>query len=583
MADAQSTWLLELISRAPMLMMVSKPGSGRCEWASPAVSAALGGTSAGRGPFDLSGCLAPDEFQRVIEQQQLALAGEEPAPLSLNCRRHDGRLGFFEGFCFPIHTYGGRILVGTALVEVTDLVAARGRAQHLLDHLPIVLTATDIEGNLLSLDGAGMQARRRSTPTRRRHIDDLFPLDSAARQSVDQLRAAALAGQVARDRYAWEGRWWESVSAPLTEAGEVTGVLTISTDVEDQVRIAAAQRAAEAKFEAFMRHCPAPAVIRDADGRVVWANQAWAAGCGTPVDDLPGTALSDVLDPDDAREIQTEDRRVLASSAPLYSTTSFRRRDGEEVTHAGFRFPLLGPENEPLVGGVFLDVSEATEREAELRRWRDRYRTLFDRSPSAMLVIDLDGLVLDANPAFCHLVGTPLTGLRGTMAADLTDDPGHALSGTHIRATLENGVTAQVSLGLRNWKRGTRHEADITLVLVNDTVNASGAPVTPTVVCVAQPTGAITGENSTLTVSLREIRVLELRAAGASHDQIGTRLGLSRRGVDYHVAQLAQKLNVPTAAIVARAYQLGLLTTAEWPPAVAPRYCSAASATRRGA
>ncbi len=75
-----------------------------------------------------------------------------------------------------------------------------------------------------------------------------------------------------------------------------------------------------------------------------------------------------------------------------------------------------------------------------------------------------------------------------------------------------------------------------------------------------------------------EIAVLTGLACGLTLQQVAVRLGLTRRGVDYRLARLRQKLRadgpagVPatTAGVVARGYALGLLTPETWPPRPGP-------------
>ena len=75
-----------------------------------------------------------------------------------------------------------------------------------------------------------------------------------------------------------------------------------------------------------------------------------------------------------------------------------------------------------------------------------------------------------------------------------------------------------------------------------------------------------------------EIAVLTGLASGLTLQQVAVRLGLTRRGVDYRLARLRQKLRVDgpggvpatTAGVVARGYALGLLTPETWPPRPGP-------------
>ncbi|MEU8825521.1 LuxR C-terminal-related transcriptional regulator [Streptomyces sp. NPDC048636] len=66
-----------------------------------------------------------------------------------------------------------------------------------------------------------------------------------------------------------------------------------------------------------------------------------------------------------------------------------------------------------------------------------------------------------------------------------------------------------------------------------------------------------------------EARILEGIAAGLSTIPLAARLYLSRQGVEYHVTRLLRKLRVPNrAALVSRAYSMGILNVGSWPPKV---------------
>jgi DNA-binding CsgD family transcriptional regulator len=68
-----------------------------------------------------------------------------------------------------------------------------------------------------------------------------------------------------------------------------------------------------------------------------------------------------------------------------------------------------------------------------------------------------------------------------------------------------------------------------------------------------------------------EAAILELLAAGDSNRRICTQLYLAQPTVDYHLARLRRKLHAESrVAIVSRAYALGILRPAEWPPRVRP-------------
>ncbi|MFI9027695.1 LuxR C-terminal-related transcriptional regulator [Streptomyces sp. NPDC053560] len=80
-------------------------------------------------------------------------------------------------------------------------------------------------------------------------------------------------------------------------------------------------------------------------------------------------------------------------------------------------------------------------------------------------------------------------------------------------------------------------------------------------------TGLVAGRKKILTEI--DARILEGIASGLSTIPLASRLYLSRQGVEYHVTGLLRKLRVPNrAALVSRAYSMGVLNVGAWPPKV---------------
>jgi DNA-binding CsgD family transcriptional regulator len=70
-----------------------------------------------------------------------------------------------------------------------------------------------------------------------------------------------------------------------------------------------------------------------------------------------------------------------------------------------------------------------------------------------------------------------------------------------------------------------------------------------------------------------DARILEGVATGASTVQLASRLDLSRQGVEYHVGLMLRRFKAPNrAALVSRAYSMGVLTVGAWPPRAVPDF-----------
>ncbi|GAI75947.1 unnamed protein product, partial [marine sediment metagenome] len=53
---------------------------------------------------------------------------------------------------------------------------------------------------------------------------------------------------------------------------------------------------------------------------------------------------------------------------------------------------------------TYIDISERKKAKEELRESEEKYRFLFEKSPSSMLLINASGKVVDCNPALEKLI-----------------------------------------------------------------------------------------------------------------------------------------------------------------------------------
>ncbi|WP_312870985.1 LuxR C-terminal-related transcriptional regulator [Streptomyces lonarensis] len=106
-------------------------------------------------------------------------------------------------------------------------------------------------------------------------------------------------------------------------------------------------------------------------------------------------------------------------------------------------------------------------------------------------------------------------------------------------------------------------------------VVSGGTPDSDAIVVSMHSAGDEATENANVLTSQKKLlseidaRILEGIASGLSTIPLASRLYLSRQGVEYHVTGLLRKLRVPNrAALVSRAYSMGVLNVGAWPPRV---------------
>ncbi|HKS47162.1 MAG TPA: LuxR C-terminal-related transcriptional regulator [Amycolatopsis sp.] len=166
-----------------------------------------------------------------------------------------------------------------------------------------------------------------------------------------------------------------------------------------------------------------------------------------------------------------------------------------------------------------------------------------------------------ATAAFVGLLATSQTEVVGACFPDLF----HPMARKDVRLALSDApdegpvrfTAPLVSLA------GDVHFTDVTAHAVEPGVGT---------ICVLV-TNETNSSRATFVLSDLDARILEGLAAGDSTVRLAMRLFLSRQGVDYHVGSMLKKLAVPNrAALVSKAYAMGVLNRWNWPPRVSPEY-----------
>lgn len=192
---------------------------------------------------------------------------------------------------------------------------------------------------------------------------------------------------------------------------------------------------------------------------------------------------------------------------------------------------------------------------------------MFDTASVGVIELDREGRIVDANPAFRRSAPD----IVGRHASEVMS-PADVLRHTPRWQELLDGVRSRYSV------RSTLQRTDGTSlpghVVVTAVVDAQGEVTGAVVVAVAGVGRRRAADGQREAPTAAEIAVLTGLASGLTLQQVAVRLGLTRRGVDYRLARLRQKLRadgadgIPatTAGVVARGYAMGLLTPDTWPP-----------------
>lgn len=173
---------------------------------------------------------------------------------------------------------------------------------------------------------------------------------------------------------------------------------------------------AESHLESLAQRMRLQVIRKDIDGVITYANEAFCQGVGKSADQVIGSTDADLYPPDLASAYRSDDLRVIESGQPFDHIESHPRPDGGTGWVQVFKAPEYDDRQQVIgIRMVFWDVTDTYRRTAELRRSEARKRALFDAAREAVLLVDEQLSVVEANPAAQTLLASgnqPLVGQK---------------------------------------------------------------------------------------------------------------------------------------------------------------------------
>ncbi|MQS16970.1 PAS domain S-box protein [Streptomyces kaniharaensis] len=196
--------------------------------------------------------------------------------------------------------------------------------------------------------------------------------------------------------------------------------------------------------------------------------------------------------------------------------------------------------------------------------WRNRTLRLLDHVPVPIAVCALGGGIRIVNRALAAEFGLMTGQFHGRKILEfftLRDSATLQTVTEAVRLHRRSQYPARVS-----WTSadGTERHGEMTAALVSDTPEET-PDLLLTLRTLDEPPAAPAAPRAE--VSPTEARILAAAARGATTAQIAKEIGLTTDGINYHLARLTRRWQVPNrTALVARAYATGVLMADVWPP-----------------
>lgn len=140
---------------------------------------------------------------------------------------------------------------------------------------------------------------------------------------------------------------------------------------ENQARIKAekALLLSDERFKRFMQFFPGLVYIKDKDGKVVFANQGFSTYLGLDQEKMVGKTNRELFGDDFGKKIDEDDRQVILSGTSKEIEEAFGGRDWST-----FKFVINQGEQEPILGGVTIDISARKNTEKRLKESEEFFK-----------------------------------------------------------------------------------------------------------------------------------------------------------------------------------------------------------------
>jgi PAS domain S-box-containing protein len=410
----------------------------------------------------------PDERgTRMEDRLRRTFAGET---VSFETK-HNGRVFWTQQA--PLSDSIGQAIILT--IDITErkqaeeaLRQSEERFARFMHHLPGLAWIKDLQGRYVYANAAAEQAF--NAPQEQlyaRTDEDIFPRDVAAqfKKNDEQALADEKGLQVIETLKQPDGVLHYALVSKFPipgPDGSTTLIGGTAFDITERLHAEEALRESEERFRAIVRQATAGIVRKDADGRLIFVNEAFCTMLGRTEADLLGRSIWDLMHADDIVQNKQSYERMMTEGIAFKLERRLIREDGSIIWVDASVSPIMDANGKPLSAvAVEVDITgrkqaeeallqlnlqledrvlnrtaklravnqtlreEIAERqrveealrksEATARENEEKLRTLFELLPVGISFLDLGGQVIQANPALANILKLP----RGPLSDEL--------------------------------------------------------------------------------------------------------------------------------------------------------------------
>jgi len=224
----------------------------------------------------------------------------------------------------------------------------------------------------------------------------------------------------------------------------------------------------ETRFRELAELLPQTVFETDAEGRFTFVNRLACESFGYEQEELPVLHLADLFAFGDRQRLTQNFHKRLRGEPFWDHEYMAQRKNGTTFPILVYSAPII--QNGIPVGlrGVAVDITERQYAEQALQESKAKLESIFESSPNAICVTDLEGNIVDCNPATLETYGhTAKDELLGHSLFDLIGAGDRIQAREVMQHTVAEGLTKDVELTLLK-KDGRKFPSEVSASLMTD-------------------------------------------------------------------------------------------------------------------
>ncbi|GIV33905.1 MAG: hypothetical protein KatS3mg031_1440 [Chitinophagales bacterium] len=206
------------------------------------------------------------------------------------------------------------------------------------------------------------------------------------------------------------GNKWKHVAlriTPCLHIPEIKGLVVSYRDITEKYTANEQLRQNEEHFRSLIENAFDGITIIDAQGIVKYHSPALQTILGYDPQQSTGQSIFSLMHPSSTKKIQEALESIKSRPGAFYAgLVHFRHKLGYWVTLEARARNLM---HHPAIAGIIVnyrDITDRLEAERKLQQSEERYRTLIETAPEAILTVDfVNNRIVDCNRSACRLLG----------------------------------------------------------------------------------------------------------------------------------------------------------------------------------